>query len=107
MTKFFQQQAQREGSLDNVLENISFGSDQDPVGRPDSTLFDIIPGKKVESEIKVNSIDKLPRKFREQLVNDGIKTLLPVQKASIDRGLLTNKDLLVVAGTTSGKTVSS
>ncbi|MHA1197923.1 MAG: DUF5814 domain-containing protein [Candidatus Heimdallarchaeaceae archaeon] len=105
LTKFFQQQAQREGSLDNVLENISFGSDQDPVRRPDSTLFDVIPGKKVESEIKVNSIDKLPRKFREQLVNDGIKTLLPVQKVSIDSGLLTNKDLLVVAGTTSGKTL--
>ncbi len=105
LTKFFQQQAQREGQLDNVLEKISFGSDQDPVRRPDSTLFDIIPGKKAETEIKVNSLNRIPRNFREQLVKDGIKTLLPVQKAAIDRGLFDNKDLLIVAGTTSGKTL--
>ncbi len=105
ITKFFQQQAQREGQLDYVLENISFGSNQDPIRRPDSTLFDVIPGKRVENVMKVNSIDRIPRKFKERLIATGIKTLLPVQKAAIDRGLLSNKDLLVVAGTTSGKTL--
>ncbi|TFG10270.1 DEAD/DEAH box helicase [Candidatus Heimdallarchaeota archaeon] len=105
LTKFFQQQAQREGHLDNVLENISFGSDQDPIRRPDSTLFDIIPGKKVEKGTKVNSIDQLPRDFKQILVKDGIATLLPVQELAIERGLLRNKDMLVVAGTTSGKTL--
>ena len=105
LTKFFQQQAQRDGHLDNVLENISFGSDQDPIRRPDSTLFDIIPGKSAEADVKVNSIDKLPRQFKEILVKSGIKTLLPVQQAAIERGLLSNQDLLIVAGTTSGKTL--
>ena len=105
LTKFFQQQAQREGQLDNVLENISFGSDQDPIRRPDSTLFDIIPGKKIEKGTKVNSINQLPRDFKQILVKDGISTLLPVQELAIDRGLLRNEDLLVVAGTTSGKTL--
>ena len=105
LTKFFQQQAQREGELDSVLENISFGSDQDPINRPDSTLFDIIAGKKAERELKVNAVDRLPRQFKEVLVNEGIKTFLPVQIASIESGLLSNKDLLIVAGTTSGKTL--
>ena len=105
LTKFFQQQAQREGHLDNVLENISFGSDQDPIKNPDSTLFDIIPGKKIDKQVSTNSIDKLPQKLRELLIKDGIKTLLPVQQFAIEAGLFANKDLLVVAGTTSGKTL--
>ncbi len=105
ITKFFHQQAQREGKLDEVLENISFGADQDPINRPNSTLFDIIPAKKIGERMKVNQIDGLPSKFKKLLTDDGIKTLLPIQKKTLDKGLLQNKDLLIVAGTTSGKTL--
>jgi len=105
LTKFFQQQAQREGKLDDVLENISFGADQDPINRPDSTLFDIIPAKEIEDRMKVNQVDRLSSQFKKLLINDGIQTLLPIQKLALDKGLLRNKDLLVLAGTTSGKTL--
>ncbi|MHA1217944.1 MAG: DUF5814 domain-containing protein [Candidatus Heimdallarchaeaceae archaeon] len=105
LTKFFQQQAQREGSLDDVLENISFGADQDPINRPDSTLFDIIPAKKIEDKLSVNQVDRLSSQFKKLLISDGIQTLLPIQKLALEKGLLRNKDLLVLAGTTSGKTL--
>ena len=105
LTKFFQQQAQREGKLDDVLENISFGADQDPINRPDSTLFDIIPAKKIENKMKVNQVDRLSSQFKKVLISDGIQTLLPIQKLALEKGLLRNKDLLVLAGTTSGKTL--
>lgn len=105
LTKFFQQQAQREGNLDDVLENISFGADQDPINRPDSTLFDIIPAKKIEDKMKVNQVDRLSSQFKKLLISDGIQTLLPIQKLALEKGLLRNKDLLVLAGTTAGKTL--
>ncbi|MHA1953886.1 MAG: DEAD/DEAH box helicase, partial [Candidatus Heimdallarchaeaceae archaeon] len=105
LTKFFQQQAEREGQLDYVLENISLGTEQDPIRNPDSTLFDIIPAKKPEKITKVRDIKNLPKEFKELLVSDGIKNLLPIQEKAIEGGLLNNKDLLIVAGTTSGKTL--
>ena len=105
LTKFFQQQADREGQLDYVLENISLGTEQDPIRNPDSTIFDIIPAKKPERITKIKDVKKLSTKFKEVLFSEGIKNLLPIQKKSIEGGILDNKDLLIVAGTTSGKTL--
>ncbi len=105
LTKFYQQQAEREGNLDVVLENISFGSEQDPIRNPNSTLFDVIEPVKQETSLSVNKIKGLPTKFQNLLVAEGIKTLLPVQEISLEKGLLRNTNLLVVAGTTSGKTL--
>ncbi len=105
ITKFFYQQAQREGKLDEVLENISFGADQDPINRPNSTLFDIIPAKKIGDRMKVNQIDGLSQNFKKLLIDEGIRDLLPIQKMTLEKGLLQNKDLMVIAGTTSGKTL--
>lgn len=105
LTKFYQQQVEREGNLDVVLENISFGSEQDPIRNPDSTLFDIIEPIKEETGLAVNKIKGIPTRFRDLLIAEGIKTLLPIQEKSIEKGLFQNNDLLVVAGTTSGKTL--
>ncbi len=105
LTKFYQQQAEREGNLDVVLENISFGSEQDPIRNPNSTLFDIVEPVKQETSLAVNKIKGLPTKFQDLLIADGIKTLLPVQEISLEKGLLRNSNLLVIAGTTSGKTL--
>ncbi|MCG3216733.1 MAG: DEAD/DEAH box helicase [Candidatus Heimdallarchaeota archaeon] len=105
ITRFFQQQAEREGKLDVVLENISFGTEQDPIKNPESTLFDIITAKKIGNTIEVDKIPKLPVKLKKLLVSEGIKNLLPIQQKAIDSGLLSGEDLLIVAGTTSGKTL--
>ncbi|NPD88656.1 MAG: DEAD/DEAH box helicase [Asgard group archaeon] len=105
LTKFFQQQAEREGELDFVLENISLGTEQDPIRNPDSTIFDIIPAKKPDKVTKVKDVKNLPSRLKEILISEGIKNLLPIQEKSIEGGLLDNKDLLIVAGTTSGKTL--
>jgi helicase len=105
LTKFFQQQAEREGELDFVLENISLGTEQDPIRDPDSTIFDIILAKKPDKEYHVKDIKNIPSKLKDLLISEGIKNLLPIQQKSIEGGLLENKDLLVVAGTTSGKTL--
>ncbi|MEE9409503.1 MAG: hypothetical protein V3V41_01080, partial [Candidatus Heimdallarchaeota archaeon] len=79
ITRFFQQQAEREGKLDVVLENISFGTEQDPIKNPESTLFDIITAKKIGNTIEVDKIPKLPVKLKKLLVSEGIKNLLPIQ----------------------------
>ncbi len=105
LTKFFQQQAEREGKLDVVLENISFGTEQDPIRDPDSTLFDVIPAKKLGKSLRLNDVPNLPDKLKKLLVSDGIKSLLPIQEKALEKGLLSQKDLLVVAGTTAGKTL--
>ena len=105
LTKFFQQQAEREGELDFVLENITLGSEQDPINNPDSTLFDIIPAKTYEKTLHIRDAKRIPIKLRNLLFSEGIKKLLPIQMKSLENGLLENKDLLVVAGTTSGKTL--
>ncbi|MBY9001014.1 MAG: DEAD/DEAH box helicase [Candidatus Heimdallarchaeota archaeon] len=105
LTKFYQQQALRGGNLDEVLENISFGSEQDPFNNPNSTLFDTIKSVKQEKSLFLSTVKEIPSKLRNLLISEGIKTLLPIQEMSIDKGLLTNNDLLVVAGTTSGKTL--
>ena len=105
LTKFYQQQAEREGSLDEVIETITFGYEQDPIKNPNSTLFDTVQSVKQERVLNVKSVKDIPSKLRELLISEGIKNLLPIQQLSLEKGLLRNKDLLVVAGTTSGKTL--
>ncbi|MHA2358244.1 MAG: DEAD/DEAH box helicase, partial [Candidatus Heimdallarchaeaceae archaeon] len=107
ITKFFQQQAEREGNLDPILENITLGTEQDPINNPDSTLFDTIPAKKYEKSMKIAEIENISSNFKNILISEGIKSLLPIQQMAINQGLLENNDLLIVAGTTSGKTLVS
>ncbi|MHA1303167.1 MAG: DUF5814 domain-containing protein [Candidatus Heimdallarchaeaceae archaeon] len=102
LAKFYEQQAKRKGSLDDVLSKITLGSETN-IDDKESTLFDIIPAIKPDLSTKVYQIKAIPKKLRELLINDGIKYFLPVQKQALEAGLLEDKDLLIVAGTSSGK----
>ncbi|NHJ05001.1 MAG: DEAD/DEAH box helicase [Candidatus Heimdallarchaeota archaeon] len=94
---------QKVKNVDDVME--SFAYNFRPTARPDLTLFDTIGDIDDLSESK--SIDQLaiPGQLKDILKKIGIKKLLPIQVKALDAGLLRNKDLLVVAGTSSGKTL--
>ncbi|RLG89692.1 MAG: DEAD/DEAH box helicase [Thermoprotei archaeon] len=47
----------------------------------------------------------LPREYVETLLQNGIDKLNPVQKQAVERGLFTDKNIVVVAPTASGKTL--
>ncbi len=47
----------------------------------------------------------LPREYIETLLQSGIDKLNPVQKEAVEKGLFTDKNLVVVAPTASGKTL--
>ncbi len=47
----------------------------------------------------------LPREYVETLLQNGIDKLNPVQKQAVEKGLFTDKNLVVVAPTASGKTL--
>ena len=47
----------------------------------------------------------LPREYVETLLRNGIDKLNPVQKQAVEKGLFTDKNLVVVAPTASGKTL--
>jgi helicase len=48
---------------------------------------------------------KIPKKFKQVLLDSGNTKLLPVQYLAIKEGLLKGEDLLVVSATGSGKTL--
>ncbi len=104
LTKYYEQQAQRKGELDDVLSNIALGTEVNLEDK-ETTLFDVIPARKPDLSIKIKNVKDLPKKLRELLIKEGISFLLPVQKEALEAGLLENKNLLVVAGTSSGKTL--
>jgi len=90
-------------SVDRVLE--AFDYDFRPTKNPDLTLFDTIGD--IDDLSKSKSIDNLsiPGKIKQILKDNGIKKLLPIQLKALEAGLLENKNLLIVAGTSSGKTL--
>ena len=69
------------------------------------TLFD----KTKKSKHIIPPVDmkrlKIPKKFKQVLLNSGNSNLLPVQYLAIKEGLLKGDDLLVVSATGSGKTL--
>ncbi|MHA1397757.1 MAG: hypothetical protein ACTSSF_08630 [Candidatus Heimdallarchaeaceae archaeon] len=78
LTKFFQQQAEREGNLEKVLENIVLGTEQDPINNPSSTLFDVIPAKKWKKSVKLKDIKDIKPEICKLLASVGITSLLPI-----------------------------
>ena len=90
-------------NTDDVLENFSFNFR--PAKRPELTLFDTVGDIDDLSEAKYVDQLAIPGKLKEMLKKNGIKRLLPIQIKALDAGLLQNENLLVVAGTSSGKTL--
>ncbi|KQC05602.1 MAG: DEAD/DEAH box helicase [Methanoculleus sp. SDB] len=65
-----------------------------------TTLFDLIEAHPVQKTSKLADLP-LPGVFIRAA---GVESLMPAQQLSVDAGLLTGRDLLVVAATASGKT---
>lgn len=75
-----------------------------PLNNEKLTLYDVLPVTEKEYEkIYIDELD-IPEEFKK-ILSGRIETLLPVQTLSIKKGLLDNKNLLVVSQTASGKTL--
>jgi helicase len=107
--KYYSQQLRRMKSVEDVIsvlwEPIQASRDQY------STLFDVIPADKTGKPVNFSKYVKqnnLSRYIDKSLLDNwnkvGMNKLLPVQVKAIEAGLMNKKDLLVVAGTSSGKT---
>lgn len=94
----------KTGNLEKTLSVLS--PKFDPLSNRNLTLFDRVDTK---SKYKIPDVSmkrlKIPHKFRDILIKNGNKKLLPVQYLAIKEGLLKNQDLLVVSATGSGKTL--
>ncbi|MDO5849348.1 MAG: DEAD/DEAH box helicase [Methanobrevibacter sp.] len=95
---------EKTGNLSEVLSVLS--PNFDAIKNKNLTLFDRIDNK---SKIKIPDIEmkrlKIPKRFRDILIKNGNKKLLPVQILAIKDGLLKGQDELVVSATGSGKTL--
>jgi helicase len=91
------------GSLEKTLSVLD--PHFDPLKNRKLTLFD----KTRKSKHIIPPVDmkrlKIPKEFKEVLLNSGNTKLLPVQYLAIKEGLLKGEDLLVVSATGSGKTL--
>lgn len=94
---------EKTGSLEKTLSVLD--PHFDPLKNTKLTLFD----KTKKSKHIIPPVDmkrlKIPKEFRQVLLDSGNTKLLPVQYLAIKEGLLKGEDLLVVSATGSGKTL--
>ena len=94
---------EKTGSLEKTLSVLD--PHFDPIKNRNLTLFD----KTKKSKHIIPPVDmkrlKIPKDFKQVLLDSGNTKLLPVQYLAIKEGLLKGDDLLVVSATGSGKTL--
>ena len=94
---------EKTGSLEKTLSVLD--PHFDPIKNRNLTLFD----KTKKSKHIIPPVDmkrlKIPKDFKQVLLDSGNTKLLPVQYLAIKEGLLKGEDLLVVSATGSGKTL--
>lgn len=101
--KSFKKLLDKTGNLNTVLNVMD--PKFDPLKHSNLTLFDKSTKKtKKFPKYKIESL-KLPKKFKDVLIKDDNKYLLPVQALAIQHGLIKGEDLLIVSATASGKTL--
>ncbi len=96
---FFDREATRLGSLDELLERVEYG---DKYNEP--FLFDVLQAEPLKDLVPLSRV-RIAASIREALRRDGISELLPVQEMAIRAGLLRGQDQIVVADTSAGKTL--
>ncbi|MHA1739905.1 MAG: DEAD/DEAH box helicase [Candidatus Heimdallarchaeota archaeon] len=101
--KHYYKLLQNVKSVDDLMETFEY--DFNPSKRPELTLYDMLGD--VDDLTSSPPIDQtpLPNRIKSILKKNGIKKLLPIQMKALKAGLLKDNDLLVVAGTSSGKTL--
>jgi len=107
--KFYQEQLKQYDHLDLIIENLWDPSAQSK--KSSTSLFDIIPADSSSKSVKISNYIKNSNKkqlFDSEIVrvwkDIGVTSFLPVQQKALEKGLLELNDLLIVAGTSSGKT---
>ena len=94
---------EKTGNLEKTLSVLS--PHFDPIKNRNLTLFDRTrKPKHIVPPVDMKRL-KIPKRFRDILINNGNDKLLPVQYLAIKEGLLKGEDLLVVSATGSGKTL--
>ncbi len=107
-TSFYRQQLKRTKSVEKTISLLETKRQR---YSDESTLFDIIPAdtsfplKPISTGLK-QIVEKgiLDQKVIDVWISKNYKYLLPVQQLAIKEGLFDYQDMLVVAGTSSGKT---
>ena len=94
---------EKTGSLEKTLSVLS--PHFDAIKNRNLTLFDRTgKSKHIVPPVDMKRL-KIPKKFKQVLLDSGNTKLLPVQYLALKEGLLKGDDLLVVSATGSGKTL--
>ncbi|MCP4761719.1 MAG: DEAD/DEAH box helicase, partial [archaeon] len=82
-------------------------TDFDPSANRELTLYDTEKSPQISKKYLNYKIDDLdiPNTFKQVIKASKITTLLPIQAISIEKGLLSRKDQLIMAPTSGGKTL--
>ncbi|MCY3412925.1 MAG: DEAD/DEAH box helicase [Candidatus Heimdallarchaeota archaeon] len=106
--KFYMKQLDRLKEVKLVIESIWEPVKASKQGT--SSLFDVISADTKNQPVPIQDYVKKNRNLLDpelvdHLQNIGIKSFMPVQIKAMEGGLMSKEDLLVVAGTSSGKTL--
>lgn len=102
MMNQLERQVSRVKSVPRIIDMMTPGFD--PIQEPDLTLVDTIVADKPQKALKLSDLD-IPVELKKVLEDEGLSSLLPIQTRVISAGLLKNRSLLIVASTSSGKTL--
>jgi helicase len=102
MMNQLERQVSRIKSIPRIIEMLTPGFD--PIQEPDLTLIDTIVAQDTSTKKDIKELP-LPTDFKKILIDSGLEILLPIQRKTVDSGLLDNVSLLIVSSTSSGKTL--
>jgi helicase len=102
MMNQLERQVSRIKSIPRIIEMLTPGFD--PTQEPDLTLIDTIVAQDTSTKKDITELP-LPTDFKKILIDSGLEILLPIQRKTVDSGLLDNVSLLIVSSTSSGKTL--
>ena len=106
LKNFFNHMILKFRNVAKILQ--SFKTGFDPVKNKELTLYDIEKTPTVSEKylnLKIADIS-IPEEFKDVLFKQNIKTLLPIQAISLDKGLVSEgRNQLIMAPTSAGKTL--
>jgi helicase len=102
MMNQLEKQVSKVKSIPRIMEMMTPGFD--PTREPDLTLVDTILAEKASKTPTIGDLD-IPENMKAVLAEQGLSSLLPIQSRVISAGLLEGQNLLIVASTSSGKTL--
>ncbi len=102
MLNHIENQLMKIKSVPRLLELMTPGFD--PTRDPELTLIDTLSTGKETKGASLEGL-KIPKSFKELLLQEGFDKLLPVQELVVEKGLLAGQSLLIVSSTSSGKTL--